>query len=126
MREEMFTVKSEVVGRPSLMSDDLVQSVDQKLCERQRFTIPELSCEFPQISRTLVYEIITVMLGCHYKFCARLVSKMLTGAHKTQRLTSALTFLERYHKAGDELLNHIVRVTGDKTWVSFVDVETQE
>jgi hypothetical protein len=31
-------------------------------------------------------------------------------------------FLERYHKDGDEFLNHIVRVTGDDTWVSFVNV----
>jgi hypothetical protein len=31
MGEEMFTMKSEVVGRPSVVSDDLVQSVDQKL-----------------------------------------------------------------------------------------------
>jgi transposase len=30
-------------GWPSIMSDDLVQSVDQKICERQSFTISELS-----------------------------------------------------------------------------------
>jgi histone-lysine N-methyltransferase SETMAR len=35
-------------------------------------------------------------------------------------------FLERYHKDGDEFLNHIVQVIGDKTWVSFVNVETKE
>jgi hypothetical protein len=35
-------------------------------------------------------------------------------------MASALTFLERYHKDGDEFLNHIVRVTGDETCVSFV------
>jgi hypothetical protein len=43
--------------------DDLVQSVDQKICERQRFTISELSCEFPRNSRTVLYEIITDRLG---------------------------------------------------------------
>jgi hypothetical protein len=32
--------------------------------------------------------------------------------------------LERYHKDGDEFLNHIVQVTGDETWVSFVNFET--
>jgi hypothetical protein len=53
---------------------------------------------------------------------------MLTGAHKMQRMASSLTstFLERYHKDGDEFLNHIVRVTVDETWVSFVNVETKE
>jgi hypothetical protein len=29
--EQMFTMKSEVVGRSSVVSDDLVQNVDQKL-----------------------------------------------------------------------------------------------
>jgi hypothetical protein len=36
-------------GWPSVVRDDLVQSVDQKICERRRFTISELSCEFLQI-----------------------------------------------------------------------------
>jgi hypothetical protein len=31
-----------------------------------------------------------------------------------------------YHKDGDEFLNHIALVMGDKTWVSFVNVETKE
>jgi hypothetical protein len=35
-------------------------------------------------------------------------------------------FLERCHKDGDEFLSHIVPVTGDETWVSFVNVETKE
>jgi hypothetical protein len=51
---------------------------------------------------------------------------MLTGAHRKQRIASALTFFERYHKHGDEFLNHIIRVTGDETWVSFVNVKTKE
>jgi hypothetical protein len=75
----------------STVSDDLVQSVDQKVCERQRFTISQHSCEFLQISRTLLYKTITVRL-CYHKLCARWVSKMLTGVHKTQRMASALTF----------------------------------
>jgi hypothetical protein len=33
-------------------------------------------------------------------------------------------FLEQYHKDGDGFLNHIV--TGDETWVSFLNVETEE
>jgi transposase len=80
-------------GRPSVMSDDLVQSVDQKICERRCFTNSELSCEYPEISSTVLYEITTVRLGYH-NFCARWVLKMLTGVHRTQRKASALTFLE--------------------------------
>jgi transposase len=49
--------------RPSAVSDDLVQSVDQEICERWRFTISEISCEFQQISRAILYAIITVRLG---------------------------------------------------------------
>jgi hypothetical protein len=49
------------------------------------------------------------------------------GAHKTQKMASTLTFFKRYHKDGDEFLNHILRVTGDdETWVSFLNVETKE
>jgi hypothetical protein len=55
-------------SQPSVVSDDLVQNVDHKICERRCFTISELSCEFPQISHTVLYEIITVSLGYH-KFC---------------------------------------------------------
>jgi hypothetical protein len=46
-------------------------------------------------------------------------------AQNTQRMASALFLLERYHKDSDEFLNHIVRVTGDETWVSFVNFETK-
>jgi hypothetical protein len=74
--------------------------------------------EFPQISLTVLYEIITVRLGYH-KFSATWVPKM-------QKMASAFTFLEWYHKDGDTFLNHILRVTRDETWVSFVDVETKE
>jgi hypothetical protein len=80
----MFRMKNEVVDRPSVVNDDLVK----KKCERRRFTISELSCEFPRISRTVLYEIITVRRGYH-KFCARWVPKIFTCAHKTQRIASA-------------------------------------
>jgi hypothetical protein len=43
---------------------------------------------------------------------------------KEQRMVSALTFLQSYHDEGDEFLDKIV--TGDETWVKFVNVETKE
>jgi hypothetical protein len=55
--EQTFTMKSEVTA--SLVSDNLIQSVDQQICEKWRFTISSLSCEFPQISLTFFYEIFT-------------------------------------------------------------------
>jgi hypothetical protein len=80
-----------------------VHDEDQKNCERRRFTVSELSREFPQISHTL-YKIITVRLGWH-KFCTRWVPKILTSAHKMQRFASDLMF---YHKDGVEFLNCII------------------
>jgi hypothetical protein len=53
----------------------------------------------------VLYEIITVRLGYH-KFCTRWVLIM----PKMQIMASALTFLEKYHKGGDEFLNHIIWV----------------
>jgi hypothetical protein len=64
-------------------------------------------------------------LGYH-KFCARLIKKMITGAHKTQRMASTFTFLKRYPKDGDEFLNHILQVSSDETWILFVNVESKK
>jgi hypothetical protein len=35
-------------------------------------------------------------------------------------------FSEQYHKNGDTFFNHFVQVTGDKTWVSFMNAETNK
>jgi hypothetical protein len=107
-------------GWPFAVSDDLVQIAKQKIYEFQNFRVNLL----PQISYTVLYKIITVRLGYH-KFCARWVQKMFTGAHKTQRMALAQTFL--YRAILERLwwiFNHTV--TGDKTWLSFVNVKTKE
>jgi hypothetical protein len=117
----MFTIKSEVVGRPPIMSDGLLPSVHQQICERRQFTISKIACEFSKISPSVLCKFIRDRLGYH-KFCGTCVPKMLTGAN---RMASTLTYLERYHKDGDEFHNHIVRVIGDETWVSFVCVKVQ-
>jgi len=41
--------------RPSLVNDDLVRKVNERVCDDKRFTISDLSLHFPQISRTLVF-----------------------------------------------------------------------
>jgi hypothetical protein len=38
-------------------------------------------------------------------------------------MTSALALVERYHKDGEEFINQIVRVRGDETRVSFMNVK---
>jgi hypothetical protein len=91
-------------GRSSVVNDD------QKISERRRFTIAELSYEFPQISRTVLYEIFTVRLG-YDNLCASWIPKMLMRAYIPQRMALALTSLERHHKDGDEHPNPGVRTT---------------
>jgi transposase len=94
-------------GRPSIVTDELVQKVDQCVRGKRLFTISELSEEFPQTSRTALYRIVTDRLGYH-KLCARWLPKQLTDFHKTQRIGSALTFLQLYREEGDEFLDRIV------------------
>lgn len=110
-------------GRPSVINEDFVQKVDAKVRENRRFTISSLSDCFPQYSRSVLYHIVTENLN-YRKLCSRWVPKMLTHLHKTQRLGSALTFLERYHNEGEDFLNQIV--TGDETWVAYVTPESKQ
>jgi hypothetical protein len=87
-------------GWPSVVSDDLIQSVDQKICERRLFTFSELSCEFSQISQLFSTKL--SQLG------KAVTSFMLMGVHTMQKMASAVTFLKPYYKDGDEFLSHIV------------------
>ena len=69
-------------ARPSLVNDDLVCNVN----ERESVTTDVsqfLICppHFPQISRTLLYDIVSSHLG-YRKVCARWVPNMLTEEHK--------------------------------------------
>ena len=43
-------------GRPSLVNDDLVRKVNERVRDDRRFTISDLSLHFPQISRNLLYD----------------------------------------------------------------------
>jgi len=46
-------------GRPSLVNDDLVRKVNVRVCDDRHFTISDPSLHFPQISRTLLYDIVS-------------------------------------------------------------------
>ncbi|KAJ4438157.1 hypothetical protein ANN_14096 [Periplaneta americana] len=105
------------------INDDRVELVRQCIMENHRFTITELSSHIPQISRSLLHEIVTKHL-LFKKVCARWVPKNLTPEHKMQRLGAALTFLQRYHDDGDEFLDRIV--TDDETFISHITPETKE
>ena len=49
-------------GRPSLVND-LVHKVKERVRDDRCFTISDLSLHFPQISRTLFYDIVSSHLG---------------------------------------------------------------
>ncbi|XP_005095693.1 protein GVQW3-like [Aplysia californica] len=110
-------------GRPSLVSDDLINKVDIKEKEDTRFTLSSLSSNFPEISRSLLHEIVTDHLG-YRKVCSRRVPKQLTQVHKDQQAASALTFLTCYNDERDDFLTHIV--TGDETWLPHSTPESKQ
>jgi len=50
-------------GPPSLVKDDLVRQVNERVRDDRCYTISDLSLHFPQISRTLPYDIVSSHLG---------------------------------------------------------------
>jgi len=72
-------------GRPSLVNDDLVRKGNERVRDDRHFTISDLSLYFPQISRTLLYNIVSSHLGYREVF-ARRVPKMLTEERKNSLL----------------------------------------
>jgi len=45
-------------GRPSLVNDDLVREVNEIVRDDRRLKISDLFLHFPQISKTLLYDIV--------------------------------------------------------------------
>ncbi|KAG5319567.1 MOS1T transposase, partial [Pseudoatta argentina] len=99
-------------GRPSILTDDIVEKIENALRDDRRLTVDELSAMFPQIFRSLLHETITETLG-YRKLSARWVPKQLTDQHKLNRVEAGQEFLRRYKLHGDEFLRSIV--TGDKS-----------
>jgi len=78
-------------GRPSLVNDDLVCKVNGRVRDDRHFTISELSLHFLQISRTLIYDIVSSHLGRrrpHYmrrvykNVCLATISASIIAANK--------------------------------------------
>jgi transposase len=73
-------------GRPSVVNEDLVRAVEEKIQEKRRFTISSLFLHFPQISQSFLHETLSDKLRVR-KLCSRWVSKMLTDGHKMKQTT---------------------------------------
>jgi len=46
-------------GHPSLVNDDLVHKVNERVRDDRCFTISDLSLHFPRISRTILYDTVS-------------------------------------------------------------------
>jgi len=66
--------------RPCLVNDDLVRKVNERVSDDRRFTISDLSMHFPQISRTVLYDIVSSHMGHRRPRSMRKVHKNLCPA----------------------------------------------
>ncbi|GFS63282.1 mariner Mos1 transposase [Trichonephila clavipes] len=110
-------------GRPSLITDDLMQAVEAKIRENRRFTITLLLMEFLDVSRSVVYKVVTEGLNFK-KLYFRWVPRFLTEKYKEKRFDTLLNFLTRYEEENADTLSRIV--TGDETWVSHITSESKQ
>jgi len=67
-------------GRPSLVNDDMVCKVNKRVCDDRRFTISYLSLHFPQILRSVLYDIVSGHLGYQWPHSMRRIYKNLCPA----------------------------------------------
>ncbi|GFX02816.1 uncharacterized protein TNCV_4437981 [Trichonephila clavipes] len=77
----------------------------------RKFTITTLSLEFPNVSRSVVYKIVTEDFNFK-KLCSRWVPRLLTAEHQEKKFAISLDFLIRYEEEGDDMMSRIV--TGDE------------
>ena len=97
-----------------VVNENLVCAVEEKIRENRQFTITSLSLHFPQISLSLLHEIVSDKLKFQ-KLCAHCVLKMLTEGHKLKCLARTLDFLTQCSEEGENFLSHVV--TGNEIWV---------
>ena len=58
----------ELIDRPTIVTDELFAKINEMFHENCRFTFADFSLEFPQISRSLLHEIVMEKLGYHNFF----------------------------------------------------------
>ena len=129
------------VGRPQTSkSDNNAQRVDALVREDRRLKVREMA-SILELSKTTVHRLVHDTLG-YRKVSARWVPKMLTDAHKLQRLNVSQHLLNLCEADGipvgapvigpggdngvyidRDFLEHMI--TGDETWVHHVTPETK-
>jgi hypothetical protein len=71
-------------GLPSVITEDLKDREGVHVRGNRRFVIDELHEVFPYVSRSGLYETVTVQLQ-YRKICTRWVSRMPTDEHKQKK-----------------------------------------
>lgn len=109
-------------SRPSVINEDVVDAVKEKILDDRRTIITDLCNDFLEISRDTMHEIVRNCLG-YRKICARWVPKELSPDHLKKRMAASLELLTRYHEEGDDFLDRLI--TCDKTWVHHITSESK-
>ena len=110
-------------GRLSVVNEDLVRALEGRIRENRRFTITSLSLHFPQISCSLLHQIVSGKVK-FLKLCANWVPNMLAEEQKLKQQATTLDFLTQYSEEGENFLNHVV--TSNETWVSHEAPESKQ
>ena len=76
-------------GRPSLVNDDLLCKFNERVRDDRHLTVSDLSLHFPQISRTLLYDIVSSHLGYRRPCSMRRVYKNLCPATTSASIMAA-------------------------------------
>ncbi|GFU47556.1 uncharacterized protein TNCV_2442861 [Trichonephila clavipes] len=84
-------------SRPSVITVDLMQTVEKEIRKNRRIMITTFPLEFPDVSRTVVYKIVTEDLDFK-KLCSRWVPRLYIAEHKEMRFAISLNFLIRYEE----------------------------
>lgn len=100
-------------GRPSVISDGLLQKVEEIVRNNRLVTLIDHYEHFLRVSRTLLGEISSEILGGHKKSCAWWATRTLTPEHRRNRVLPAHQFSNRFEREREEILDLIV--TGHET-----------
>ena len=102
------------------MSMTMVEKVNTTLRGNRRFTISELSLEFPQVSRSVIYDSVREP-GLQNTVCQM-------GAKNVNRRTQAempgcsSSIFAAHQIEGDQCFDH---GTGDEMWISYTNIESK-
>jgi len=70
-------------GRPSSISDELLQETEEEIRANRRVTIRESHHIIPEVSKTTIHEAVTEKLG-YRKLCTRWVPKNVNGRSQNE------------------------------------------